>query len=213
MTDEPSAPPHPAGAADDHAHAERMKALQAEQRRKAAEAGDPGRGLVLVHTGDGKGKSSAAFGVIARALGWGKQVAVVQFIKGGWVTGERQFFDRFPDALVWRTMGEGFTWDTQDRSRDVAAAEAALAEARAFLTSGEKDLVVLDEINIALSLDYLTPEAVLEALGARSDRTSVILTGRDARPEIMDYADLVSEMREIKHPFKAGIKAQAGIDY
>lgn len=203
--------PTPDGA--DRAHTDDMKALQAEQKRKVAEAGDPGRGLVLVHTGDGKGKSSSAFGVIARALGWGHQVAVVQFIKGDWVTGERQFFDRFPDQLTWRTMGEGFTWDTQDRSRDVAAAEAALDQAREFMASGDYDLVVLDEINIALMLDYLTPAAVLDALKARSDRTSVILTGRGAKDAIMDYADLVSEMREIKHPFKAGVKAQRGIDY
>ncbi len=199
--------------ADNDAHAQEMKALQEEQKRKVAEAGDPGRGLVLVHTGDGKGKSSSAFGVIARALGWGHQVAVVQFIKGDWVTGERQFFDRFPNQLAWRTMGEGFTWDTQDRSRDVAAAEAALGQARDFMTSGDYDLVVLDEINIALMLDYLTPEALLDVLEARSDRTSVILTGRGAKDAIVDYADLVSEMREVKHPFKAGIKAQRGIDF
>ncbi|MCG8442975.1 MAG: cob(I)yrinic acid a,c-diamide adenosyltransferase [Caulobacterales bacterium] len=194
-------------------HAAKMKALQAEQRRKTEEAGDPGRGLVLVHTGDGKGKSSAAFGVIARALGWGHRVAVVQFIKGKWVTGERQFFDRFPDQLVWRTMGEGFTWDTQDRDRDVAAAQAAFAQAREFLASGDYDLVVLDEINIALRYEHVTVEAVLDGLKARAGRTSVILTGRDAKPELCDYADLVSEMREIKHPFQAGIKAQRGIDF
>ncbi|MEM8987518.1 MAG: cob(I)yrinic acid a,c-diamide adenosyltransferase [Pseudomonadota bacterium] len=198
---------------DADAHKAEMQKLQAEQKRKASEAKDPDRGLVLVHTGDGKGKSSSAFGVIARALGWGQKVGVVQFIKGSWITGERQFFAKFPDQLDWHTMGEGFTWDTQDRARDIAAAEAAFAEARKMMESGEYDLIVMDEINIALRYDYLTVEAVLDGLKARSKRTHVILTGRDAKPEICAYADLVSEMREVKHPFQAGIKAQRGIDF
>ncbi len=196
---------------DDHKN--QMKALQAEQARKTGEATDPGRGLVLVNTGDGKGKSSAAFGVIARALGWGHKAGVVQFIKGKWVTGERQFFGRFPDDLHWHTMGEGFTWDTQDKERDIKAAQAAFARACEMMASGDYDLIVLDEINIALRYDYLETAVVLAGLEARSDRTSVLLTGRDAKPEICDYADLVSEMREIKHPFAAGIKAQRGIDF
>lgn len=194
-------------------HKEKMKALQAEHRRKVSAARHPGRGLVLVYTGDGKGKSSSAFGVIARALGWGQRVGVVQFIKGKWMTGERKFFAGFPDQLVWHCMGDGFTWNTQDRDRDTEAAVAAFAKARGLLESGDYDLVVLDEINIALRYDYLSVEAVLEGLKARSTRTSVILTGRDAKPELQDYADLVSEMREVKHPFKAGIKAQHGIDF
>ena len=194
-------------------HAERMKALQAEQRRKSAAAKNPGRGLVLVYTGNGKGKSTSAFGVISRALGWGKRVGVVQFIKGNWITGERKFFAGFPDQLDWHTMGEGFTWDTQDRDRDMAAAEAAFARALAMMTGGRYDLVVLDEINVVLRYEYLCVRAVLEGIGARSDRTSLILTGRDARPELCEYADLVSEMQEIKHPFAAGIKAQRGIDF
>ena len=197
----------------DQTHAEKMKALQAEQKKKTSEARDPGRGLVLVHTGDGKGKSSSAFGVVARALGWGKRVGIVQFIKGKWITGERQFFAKFPDQVDWYTMGEGFTWDTQDRDRDIAAAEAAFARACEMMASGDYDLIVLDEINIALRYDYLDIQAVLDGLSARSDRTSVILTGRDAKPALCDYADLVSEMREEKHPFKAGIKAQRGIDF
>ena len=184
----------------------------AEQKRKISEATDPGRGLVLVHTGDGKGKSSSAFGVITRALGWGHKVAVVQFIKGKWVSGERQFFNKL-GSVDWHTMGEGFTWDTQDKARDMAAAEAAFDKASESMTSGDYDLVVLDEINIALRYDYLSVDAVIEALKSRSQRTSVILTGRDAKPELCDYADLVSEMREIKHPFKSGIKAQRGIDF
>ena len=194
-------------------HKERMRTLQSEVRRKRAAASDPDRGLVLVHTGDGKGKSSSAFGVIARALGWKHRVGVVQFIKGNWKTGERQFFGRFPELVVWRTMGEGFTWDTQDRARDSEVAAGALAAAREMLASGDFDLVVLDEINVVMSYDYLETEAVLEALQARTSSTSVILTGRGARRELIDYADLVTEMREVKHPFTAGIKAQRGIDY
>ena len=194
-------------------HTEKMKALQAEQKKKTSEARDPGRGLVLVHTGNGKGKSSSAFGVIIRALGWKQKVGVVQFIKGKWITGEKQFFMTLKDQVDWHTMGDGFTWDTQDRDRDIAAAEAAFARAREMMESGTYNLIVLDEINIALRYDYLDVHAVIDGLKARSDRTSVILTGRDAKPELCDYADLVSEMTEVKHPFKAGIKAQRGIDF
>lgn len=193
-------------------HKAQMQKLQAEQKRKTSQAINPERGLVLVHTGDGKGKSSSAFGVIVRALGWGHSVGVIQFIKGKWITGERQFFDRI-GGVDWRTMGEGFTWDTQDRDRDIAAAEAAFHQARDMVVSGDYDLVVLDEINIALRYDYVSVDTVLEALKARSVRTSVILTGRDAKPELCEYADLVSEMREVKHPFKAGVKAQRGLDF
>jgi len=197
---------------DEDTHKAEMQKLQAEQKRKTREATDPGRGLVLVHTGDGKGKSSSAFGVIIRALGWGHKVGVVQFIKGKWITGERQFFDKL-GAVDWHTMGEGFTWDTQDKDRDIAAASTAFEKAIAMMTSGDYDLLVLDEINIALRYDYLSVETVLEALKMRSDRTSIVLTGRDAKPSLCDYADLVSEMREVKHPFKMGIKAQRGIDF
>ncbi|MEL7042467.1 MAG: cob(I)yrinic acid a,c-diamide adenosyltransferase [Pseudomonadota bacterium] len=197
---------------DTDTHKAEMQKLQAEQKRKTSDATDPERGLVLVHTGDGKGKSSSAFGVIVRALGWGQKVGVVQFIKGKWITGERQFFDKVGD-VDWHTMGEGFTWDTQDKDRDIAAATAAFEKACAMMASGAYDLIVLDEINIALRYDYLSIEAVIDGLDARSDRTSVVLTGRDAKPALCDYADLVSEMREIKHPFKAGIKAQRGIDF
>jgi cob(I)alamin adenosyltransferase len=198
---------------DTDAHKEKMQALQEEQKRKIMQARDPGRGLVLVHTGDGKGKSSSAFGVIARALGWRQKVGVVQFIKGKWETGERQFFDQFPDDLVWHTMGEGFTWDTQDRTRDIETASAAFAKAQEMMARGEFDLIVLDEINIALRYDFLPIGTVLDGLKTRSKRTSVILTGRDAKTELIDYADLVTEMREIKHPFQSGIKAQRGIDF
>ena len=196
--------------ADDHKT--QMKAVQAKHREKVAEATDPEQGLVLVHTGNGKGKSSSAFGVMVRALGWKQTVGVVQFIKGKWITGERQFFDRL-GGVTWHTMGEGFTWDTQDRDRDIAAAEAAYAKAVEMMASGDYDLVVLDEINIALRYDYLDVADVIKGLEQRNKRTGVILTGRDAKPELMDYADLVSEMVEVKHPYKAGIKAQRGVDF
>ena len=142
-------------------HKEKMKAVQAEHRKKVSEAVDPGRGLVLINTGKGKGKSSAAFGVVIRALGWGQKVAVVQFIKGKWKTGERRFFEEH-NLVTWHTMGEGFTWDTQDRDRDIAAATAAFGKARELMESGDYDLVVLDEINIALRYEYLSVDTVLD---------------------------------------------------
>ena len=198
---------------DAQEHTEKMKVQQTAHRKRVAAAAAADRGLVLVYTGDGKGKSSSAFGVIVRALGWGQRVGVVQFIKGKWKTGERQFFSRFEDRIDWRTMGEGFTWDTQDLDRDTAVAQAAFDKGRAMLESGDYDLMVLDEINIALRYGYLSEAAVKEGLKARSARTSVILTGRDAKPGLCEYADLVSEMRAVKHPFEAGIKAVRGIDF
>lgn len=197
--------------ADEHKKA--MQALKEEQKAKVKKAEHIDRGLVLVHTGNGKGKSSSAFGVTCRALGWGHQVGVVQFIKGTWKTGEREFFKKFPEQLQWETMGEGFTWNTQDRDRDIAAAKAAFTKANDMMTSGDYDLIVLDEINIALRYDYLDVDEVVASLEQRSKRSSVILTGRDAKPALMDMADLVSEMKEIKHPFQSGIKAKQGIDF
>ena len=193
-------------------HKAEMQKIQAKHRAKVAEAQDPGRGLVLVHTGNGKGKSSSAFGVAIRALGWKQTVGVVQFIKGTWITGERQFFKTLPQ-VVWHTMGEGFTWDTQDKDRDIAAATAAYEKACEMMASGDFDLLILDEINIALRYDYLDIHTVIDGLKQRHERTSVILTGRDAKPKLMEYADLVSEMGEVKHPYQAGIKAQRGVDF
>ncbi|MBO9412107.1 MULTISPECIES: cob(I)yrinic acid a,c-diamide adenosyltransferase [unclassified Ruegeria] len=193
-------------------HKEKMQKVQAQHRKKVSEAVDPDRGLVLINTGKGKGKSSAAFGVVIRALGWGQKVAVVQFIKGKWKTGERRFFEE-RDLVTWHTMGEGFTWDTQDRERDIAAANAAFDKARALMASGEYDLVVLDEINIALRYEYLTVDQVIDGLNERAVKTGVFLTGRDAPQALRDYADLVTEMTEEKHPFQAGIKAQRGVDF
>ncbi|WP_299970125.1 cob(I)yrinic acid a,c-diamide adenosyltransferase [uncultured Roseobacter sp.] len=197
---------------DADTHKDEMKKVQAKHRAKVAEAQDPDRGLVLVHTGKGKGKSSSAFGVIIRALGWGQRVGAVQFIKGKWITGEKRFFDKLGE-VTWHTMGEGFTWDTQDRDRDIAAARAAFAKGETMMRSGEYDLIVLDEINIALRYDYLDVYEVIDSLDQRHARTGVILTGRDAKPALMDYADLVTEMTEVKHPYNAGIKAQRGVDF
>ena len=198
---------------DESDHKKKMQQVQKEHRLKTSQAQKPDRGLIFVHTGKGKGKSSSAFGVIIRALGWGQKVAVVQFIKGKWVTGERRFFKTIEDQVSWHTMGDGFTWDTQDRNRDTKAAQAAFAKACNMMAGAEFDLVVLDEINIAMRYDYLSTDQVLDGLKTRAARTSVILTGRDAKPELCDYADLVTEMTEIKHPFQAGIKAQKGLDY
>ena len=190
----------------------RMQAVQKAHREKQQELRDPDKGLVLVNTGNGKGKSSSAFGVAIRALGWKQRVGVVQFVKGTWITGERRFFERLSE-IDWFMMGEGFTWDTQDKERDRRAAEAALEKAAEMLASGDYDLVILDEINISLRYGQITPEAVIAALDARDARTGAILTGRDAPAEICDYADLVSVIDEVKHPYKAGIKAQRGVDF
>lgn len=193
-------------------HKQKMQERQTKQRARVAELQDPDKGLVLVHTGAGKGKSSSAFGVVVRALGWKQKVGVVQFIKGKWKTGERQFFDKLGE-VTWHTMGEGFTWDTQDKDRDIAAAQAAFAKGAEMMASGDYDLIVMDEINIAMRYDYISVADVIAGLDARDKRTGVILTGRDAKPELCEYADLVTEMTEVKHPFKAGIKAQRGVDY
>ena len=197
---------------DQDDHKQKMQERQATQRKKVSELKDPEKGLVLVHTGAGKGKSSSAFGVVVRALGWKQKVGVIQFIKGKWKTGERQFFDRLGE-VTWHTMGEGFTCDTQDKDRDIAAAQAAFAKGAEMMASGDYDLIVMDEINIAMRYDYISVQDVIAGLDTRDPKTGVILTGRDAKPELCEYADLVTEMTEVKHPFKAGIKAQRGVDY
>ena len=193
-------------------HAEAMRQLKTERDALMATKRE-GQGLLLVHTGDGKGKSSSAFGVIARALGWGHRVGVVQYVKGNWITGERQFFARFPDQVVWRVMGEGFTWETQDRERDIAAARAAWQVSLEMLHDPSLQLVVLDELNIALRYDYLDVAEVVEGLKGRPPEKHVCVTGRDAKPELIAAADLVTEMTLVKHPFDQGFKAQRGIDF
>ena len=193
-------------------HARAMHALKAERDAMMAEKRE-GQGLLMVHTGDGKGKSTAAFGMVVRALGWGHKVGVVQFIKGNWVTGERQFFRRFPDQVRLEVMGEGFTWDVADRRRDIAAAEAAWRTSLAMIADPELNLVVLDELNIALRYDYLDVTQVTEALKARPKAKSVCVTGRNAKPELLAIADLVTEFKAVRHPFEQGFKAQRGIDF
>ena len=196
----------------DVAHTEAMKALQAE-RRELMRSKTEERGLLIVNTGDGKGKSTAGFGMVARALGWGQKVGIVQYIKGKWITGERQFFRKFPDQVRYEVMGEGFTWDTQDRSRDIAAAKAAWATSLEMIADPTLDLVLLDELNIALRYDYLDIDEVVAGLGARPEGKHVCVTGRNAKRELLAVADLVTEMTLVKHPFEQGVKAQRGIDF
>jgi cob(I)alamin adenosyltransferase len=171
------------------------------------------KGLLIVNTGPGKGKSTAAFGLVMRALGHGWKVGVVQFIKGAWETGERKALERFPDQVRWFTMGEGFTWETQDRARDVAAAEAAWRKAEELMADPEIRLLVLDELNIALRYEYLPLEQVVAALSARRPDLHVVVTGRNAKPALIEAADLVTEMTLVKHHFAAGVKAQQGIEF
>lgn len=169
-------------------------------------------GLLLVLSGNGKGKSSSAFGMLARAMGHDLQCGVVQFIKGRNSTGEELFFRRFPEQVRYHVMGEGFTWETQDRQRDIAAAEAAWEVSRQLLSDPAVGLVVLDELNIALKHGYLDLDTVLSDLQARPPMQHVIVTGRGAKPELIELADTVTDMGVIKHAFQAGIRAQKGIE-
>jgi len=171
------------------------------------------KGLLIVHTGTGKGKSTAAFGLALRMLGRGKRVGVVQFIKGAWHSAERDALEKFGDQVSWHTMGEGFTWDTQDLKRDIAAAERAWAKARELMADPSFALIVLDELNIALRYDYLDLASVVAELGARRNDLHVVVTGRNAKPELVAAADLVTDMSLVKHHFAAGVKAQPGIEF
>src|SRR5271156_2127133 len=196
--------------ADKHrAKMQKRKAVQdAEVSEKTVE-----KGLLIVHTGTGKGKSTAAFGLTLRMLGRGHRVGVVQFIKGAWHTAERDALAKFGEQVVWHTMGEGFTWETQDRARDVAAAERAWAKARELMADESFGLIILDELNIALRYDYLDLAAVVGELAARRGDLHVVVTGRNAKPELLAAADLVTEMTLVKHHFAAGVKAQPGIEF
>ena len=194
-------------------HKAKMAKRKAVQDAEVAAKPIEAKGLLIVHTGPGKGKSTAAFGLALRALGRGWRVGVVQFIKGAWSTGERTTFERFGDQMVWRTMGEGFTWETQDRERDVAAAAAAWAKALEMMADPTIRLVVLDELNIALRYDYLPLDEIVAALAARRAGLHVVVTGRNAKPELIAAADLVTEMALVKHPFAAGVRAQEGIEF
>ncbi len=188
--------------------ANRKAAQDAEVAGKTVE-----KGLLIVHTGKGKGKSTAAFGLMLRALGRGFRCGVVQFGKGAWQSGERTAIERFGDQVEWHTLGEGFTWETQDRARDVAAAERAWAAAQMMMADPAIRLIVLDELNIALRYEHLDLTAVVAALQARRRDLHIVVTGRNAKPELIEAADLVTEMTPVKHHFAAGVKAQEGIEF
>ena len=201
----------------DRRHAEKMVKRKAA-RAKMLATKTIEKGLLIVHTGKGKGKSTAAFGLVMRALGHDMQVGVVQFIKGAWQTGERRVLERFPDLVTIRTMGEGFTWETQDRQRDLAAARAAWHASREMIEACRGPdpayrLVVLDELNIVLRYNYLPLDEVVAFLKDKPADLHVVVTGRNAKPELIEIADLVTEMTQVKHPFRAGVKAQAGIEF
>lgn len=194
-------------------HREKMTKRKALQDAEVASKTVAEKGLLIVNTGAGKGKSTAAFGLLLRALGHGWKVGVVQYIKGAWGTGERAVLEKFGDQVVWRTMGEGFTWETQDRARDIAAAERAWAVTQDMMADPEIRLIVLDELNIALRYDYLDLAKVVATLAARRPDLHIVVTGRNAKPELIASADLVTEMGLVKHHFAAGVKAQAGIEF
>ncbi|WP_274424627.1 cob(I)yrinic acid a,c-diamide adenosyltransferase [Chelativorans sp. YIM 93263] len=196
--------------------AERHKAKMA--KRKAVQDAEVAekkieKGLLIVNTGPGKGKSTAAFGLALRTLGYGGRVGVVQFVKGAWHTGEKDALARFGDQVEWHTMGEGFTWETQDLKRDIAAAERAWQKATELMADPSVGLLILDELNIALRYEYLDLEKVVETLGARRPDLHVVVTGRNAKPLLVEAADLVTEMGQVKHHFSAGVKAQQGIEF
>jgi cob(I)alamin adenosyltransferase len=198
---------------EDDRHRDKMARRKAVQDAEVASKTVTEKGLLIVHTGPGKGKTTAAFGLALRMLGRGRPVGVVQFIKGAWTTGERTAFEQFGAMVEWHTMGEGFTWETQDRARDVAAAERAWAQAVTMMGRPCLGLLVLDELNIALRYDYLALDAVLAALAMRPAGLHVVITGRNARPALIEVADLVTEMGAVKHHFAAGVKAQEGIEF
>ena len=193
-------------------HNEKMARRKAARERMLATKTEE-RGLLIVHTGKGKGKSTAAFGTVLRCLGHGMRVGIVQFVKGVWTTGERIALERFGELVTCRAMGEGFTWDTQDRARDIAATRKAWETAKAMIADRSYRLVLLDELNIALRYDYLALDEVVATLKAKPRDLHIVVTGRNARPELVEAADLVTEMTLVKHPFRSGVKAQIGIEF
>ncbi|WP_375196810.1 cob(I)yrinic acid a,c-diamide adenosyltransferase [Sphingobium sp.] len=193
-------------------HAEKMKKKQAAHDRIMATKTQE-KGLLIVHTGKGKGKTTAALGMVVRSIGHGRKVGVVQFVKGAMTTGEKAVFDAFPDNVEFKPMGEGFTWNTQDRTRDIALAREAWDEVKRMIADPAYDMVLADELNIVLRYDYLPLEEVLEAVSARAPMKHVIITGRNAPEGLVEAADLVTEMTLVKHPFRSGVKAQAGIEF
>ncbi|HEY8262775.1 MAG TPA: cob(I)yrinic acid a,c-diamide adenosyltransferase [Methyloceanibacter sp.] len=202
---------------DENAERERHRAKMV--KRKAAQDAEVAgkaiaqKGLLMVHTGTGKGKSTAAFGLVLRMLGYGKKCAVVQFIKGAWNTGERKVLEGFGPLMEWHTLGEGFTWETQDKARDIAAAAKAWATAKTLMQDPALKLLVLDELNIALRYDYLPLDEVVQTLKDRRPDLNIVVTGRNAKPPMIEAADLVTEMTLVKHHFAQGVKAQEGIEF
>lgn len=193
-------------------HAEKMAKKKAARDKILATKTEE-RGLLIVNTGKGKGKSTAAFGMVFRAIGHGFNVGIVQFVKGSWETGERDILENYPDQVTIKAMGEGFTWETQDRERDIASACAAWEEAKKMIADPAIKMVLLDELNIVLRYDYLSLEEVVDVLGNKPKDKHVVVTGRNAKEELIEIADLVTEMELIKHPFRSGVKAQAGIEF
>lgn len=193
-------------------HTEKMKKKKAARDKIIATKTEE-KGLVMVHTGKGKGKSTAAFGMVFRALGNGMKVGVVQFVKGKWQTGERVILEKLGDQVTMTAMGDGFTWETQDRQRDIEAAKQAWARAKEMIMDDEHDMVLCDELNIVLRYDYLPLEEILETLRNKPEMKHVIITGRNAKDDLMELADLVTDMTMVKHPFRSGVKAQVGIEF
>ncbi len=193
-------------------HTDKMKKKKAA-RDKIIATKTIEKGLIIVHTGKGKGKSTAAFGMVFRALGNGMKVGVVQFVKGKWGTGERVVLEKMGDQVTMTSMGEGFTWETQDRQRDIDAARIAWEKAKELIMDDEHQMVLCDELNIVLRYDYLPIDEIIETLKAKPEMKHVIITGRNAKDELIDLADLVTDMTMIKHPFRGGVKAQVGIEY
>jgi cob(I)alamin adenosyltransferase len=194
-------------------HRAKMAKRKAVQDEEVAGKSVEEKGLLIVHTGTGKGKSTAAFGLALRMIGRGNRVGIVQFVKGAWHTAERDALEKFGDQVAWYSMGEGFTWETQDIARDIAAAERAWGKAVELMDDPSFALVILDELNIALRYDYLPLDQVIATLKARRPDLHVIVTGRNAKPELIEAADLVTDMTLVKHHFAAGVKAQAGIEF
>jgi cob(I)alamin adenosyltransferase len=200
------------GLSDEQYRKKMQRRKEVQEQRLYARSQE--KGLIIVHTGNGKGKTTAALGMVLRSLGHGHKVAIVQFIKGAWEPAEKAALSHWPDRLAFHAMGEGFTWETQDRARDILKAQEAWAKALEYIQNPDYKLVLLDEVNVALKLEYLNPEAVITGVSQKPEDSHVILTGRGAPASLIEAADLVTEMTMVKHPFREqGIKAQAGIEF
>lgn len=196
----------------DRRHAEKMAKRKAARTKMLATKTEE-RGLLIVNTGLGKGKSTAAFGMAMRAIGHGMKIGIVQFVKGVWSSGERTVLEKFPDQVTVKILGEGFTWDTQDRQRDIRAARAAWDAAKELISDKSYGLIILDELNIVIRYDYLPLGEIVDTLKARPRDLHIVVTGRNAKPELIEAADLVTDMTLVKHPFRSGVKAQKGIEF